>query len=58
MILDLRILKELRVHFLDLRILQGLRLKGRLLLGSQKRRSPSQAFELIIELTRHMIAQW
>jgi hypothetical protein len=55
MILDLRILKELRVHFLDLRILQGLRLKGRLLLGSQKRR---KAFELIIELTHQMIAQW
>jgi hypothetical protein len=56
--LDLRIVKELRVDFSDLRILQGLRLKGRLGVGRQRQRGVRQTFELVFEVTRRRVAYW
>jgi hypothetical protein len=53
--LDLRIVKELRAYFLDLRILQGLGLEWHLAAGIATRPTWCDAFELVVEVTRNMI---
>ncbi len=58
MFLDLRIVKELRVYFSDLRILQGLGLEWNLAVGIAKRPAPRDAFELLVEITRIKITYW
>jgi hypothetical protein len=55
---DLRIVKELRVCFSDLRILQGLGLEWNLAVGIAKRPAPRDAFELLVEITRIKITYW
>jgi len=55
MFLDLRIVKELRGYFSEVRILQGLRLEWRLAVGSQRCRGARKAFELLFEVTRSRI---
>jgi hypothetical protein len=47
--LDLRIVKELRAYFSDLRILQGLGLEWNLAVGIAKRPTRCDAFELTVE---------
>jgi hypothetical protein len=58
MILEVRILEELRAYFSDLRILQGLGLEWNLAVGIAKRPTECDAFELLVEETRRMIACW
>ena len=58
MFLDLRIVKELRVYFSDLRILQGLGLEWNLAVGIAKRPAKCDAFELPVEETRIEITCW
>jgi len=53
-----RILEELRAYFSDLRILQGLGLEWNLAVGIAKRPTECDAFELLVEETRRMIACW
>jgi hypothetical protein len=56
--LDLRIVKELRAYFSDLRILQGLGLERNSAAGIAKRPTKGDAFELPVEATRIQIACW
>jgi hypothetical protein len=56
--LDLRIVKELRAYFLDLRILQGLGLEWNLTVGIAKRPTKCDAFELLVESTRCRVTYW
>ena len=58
MFLDLRIVKELRAYFSDLRILQGLGLEWDLAVGIAKRPTKCDAFELTVEITRIRITYW
>jgi len=53
-----RIVKELRTHFSDLRILKGLLLKQQLAVGRDGNRAVGQAFELMFQLTQTRIACW
>jgi hypothetical protein len=56
--LDLRIVKELRSDFSEVRILKGLR-SERDFEGIFRRRSTAnQAFELLFEITRSRLACW
>jgi hypothetical protein len=56
--LDLRIVKELRAYFSDLRILQELGLEWNLAVGIAKRPTKGDAFELLAEVTRVKITYW
>ena len=58
MFLDLRIVKELRARFADLRILKGLLLKRQFAVGRDRNRAVGQAFELMFQLTQARIAYW
>jgi hypothetical protein len=58
MFLDLRILKELRGYFSEVRILKGLRLEGCFAVGRRRRPAVCRAFELLSELTRARVACW
>jgi hypothetical protein len=58
MFLDLRILNELRAHFVEVRILQGLRLQGVQGGGRRGTEKGGESFELIFEITRRSITLW
>jgi hypothetical protein len=55
MFLDLRIVKELRVDFSEVRILQGLPFEWRFVERCQSRRAVYQAFELLFGTTRRRV---
>jgi len=58
MILELRIVKELRAHFSEVQILKGLRWKWRLAVGRNRRWRAREAFELMVEITRRRVTYW
>ena len=58
MFLDLRIVKELRARFSEVRILKGLLLKRQLAVGRDRNRAVGQAFELMFQPTQTRIACW
>ncbi len=53
--LEVRIVKELRGYFLEVRILKSLRLERLLAGGSQGTKIGHGSFELTIEVTRRMV---
>ena len=55
MISEVRIVKELREYFSDLRILQGLGSEWNLTIGIAERPTRRDTFELLVEVTRKMI---
>jgi hypothetical protein len=58
MILEVRILQELRAHFSEVRILKDLCLERRLRGARQRTENAQETFELAVEITQRRITYW
>jgi len=58
MFLEVRIVKELRGYFAEVRILKSLRVKPGFVAEDERRRKVRSAFELLFEATRRSMTEW